>query len=67
MRKDIRHLNELSDSREMLEAKPNPLMVWFIYLLLIMIVSALIWIYYGKMDEVVKADGVIRTVETPVK
>lgn len=67
MRKDIRHLNELSDSREMLEAKPNPLMVLFIYLLLIMIVSALIWIYYGKMDEVVKADGVIRTVETPSK
>lgn len=64
MREDIKNLNELSDSRELLEARPNPMIAWFIYLLLIIFVSAILWTCFGEVDEVVKADGVVRTNET---
>lgn len=64
MKEEFRNLNEMSDSRELLDAKPNPIVPLFIYLLIIMLVITLIWAYFGEMDEVVKANGVIRTKET---
>lgn len=62
--KEFMNINEMSDSRELLEAKPNPIIPLFIYLLITILVIAFMWTYFGEMDEVVKANGVIRTNET---
>ncbi|WP_018933698.1 HlyD family efflux transporter periplasmic adaptor subunit [Gracilibacillus lacisalsi] len=64
MKDEYRTLEEMTDSRELLEAKPNPVIPLFIYLLIIILVSAITWTYFGEMDEVVKANGVIRSSET---
>lgn len=60
MREEFKNINEMSDSRELLESKPNPIMPLFIYLLITIIVITGIWTYFGEIDEVIKASGVIR-------
>lgn len=63
MKEEFKNINEMSDSRELLEARPNPIIPLFIYLIIAILALALIWSYFGEMDEVVKANGVIRTNE----
>lgn len=63
MREELKELNEMSDSRELLESKPNPIMPLFIYLIITILVISFIWTYFGEIDEVVKANGVVRTNE----
>lgn len=60
MKPVIHDFHDLSDSREMLERKGNPFPYLLIYLLLTIIIGTLIWTYFGEMDEVVKATGVVR-------
>ncbi|MCL6613198.1 MAG: HlyD family efflux transporter periplasmic adaptor subunit [Firmicutes bacterium] len=56
----IQDIRDLSDSRELLEASPHPFIAVFIYILIIIIVTAAIWSYFGKIDIVVKANGIVR-------
>ncbi len=56
----IKNLNEMTDSRELMEAKTHPFISIFIGFLLIIILAALTWSYFGEMDIVVKASGVVR-------
>ncbi|TYB31293.1 MAG: hypothetical protein FXF47_04895, partial [Candidatus Mcinerneyibacterium aminivorans] len=56
----IIEFDKLSESRELLEAKTPPFMTYFIYLVLIILLGAFIWSWYGKVDIVVKANGVVR-------
>ncbi|OEF98119.1 HlyD family efflux transporter periplasmic adaptor subunit [Desulfuribacillus alkaliarsenatis] len=60
MRVDIKEWSELSDSRELLESKTSPVGIIFVYLIAFIIIGALVWSYYGELDEVVKAQGVVR-------
>ncbi|WP_313130594.1 HlyD family efflux transporter periplasmic adaptor subunit [Anaerocolumna sp.] len=53
-------INELSDSREFYESKPNVFITMFIYLILLFIIVAFIWMYFGHIDIVVKSEGMIR-------
>ncbi|MED0686226.1 HlyD family efflux transporter periplasmic adaptor subunit [Anoxybacillus ayderensis] len=68
----IREMNELTDSRELLEAKPHPFVPVFISLLCLFVVSFIIWAYFGEMDIVAKGKAVVRpnenvsTIQTPV-
>lgn len=68
----IREMNELTDSRELLEAKPHPFVPVFIALLCLFVVSFMLWAYFGEMDIVAKAKAVVRpnenvsTIQTPV-
>jgi membrane fusion protein, peptide pheromone/bacteriocin exporter len=61
MNDNLRYLNDMEDTKELLEAKPNPIIPLFIYLILFIITAALIWSYFGEIDEVVKTKGVIQT------
>lgn len=63
MQSNIIDFKDLSDSKEMMLTKPNPWMTRFIYLLIIILIAALTWSYYGEMDEYVKAVGVVRPVD----
>ncbi|MCG8572750.1 MAG: HlyD family secretion protein [Spirochaetes bacterium] len=59
----IINFEELTDSRELLYSKPPLVMRLFIYLILLMLFIALIWLWFGKIDIVIKAQGLIRPVD----
>lgn len=52
-------MNDMSDSREVYESRPHPFFVLFIYLLMVMIVVALLWAAFFKIDIVVKGTGTV--------
>ncbi|MDD3174778.1 MAG: biotin/lipoyl-binding protein [Herbinix sp.] len=54
------NINEMSDSREVYESKPNIFFTIFIYTILGMLLIALTWMYFGKIDVVVKSEGMLR-------
>jgi membrane fusion protein, peptide pheromone/bacteriocin exporter len=60
MKPIILNINEISDSKEVYESKPNIFLTLFIYLVLGMLMFALIWMYVGHIDVVVKSEGMIR-------
>lgn len=63
MQANIIDFKDLSDSKEMMLTRPNPWMTRFIYLLVIILITALTWSYYGEMDEYVKSMGVVRPMD----
>jgi len=63
MKDKIIDFDELTDSREMLEAKPPLVMSLFIYLVLSMFIAAFLWMWFGKIEIVVRAVGVVRPVQ----
>lgn len=72
MRIKISNLNELTDSREILESKPHPFVSIFISILVVILICALAWSYFGEIDTVAKANGIVRpnekvhTVHSPI-
>jgi HlyD family secretion protein len=54
------NLNEMSDSREVYESKPNIVLSIFIYAILVLFITALLWMYFGRIDVVVKSEGMLR-------
>jgi len=57
----IQNLSEITDSREMLEAKPHKFTSIFAYGLIAILIIALIWTYFGEIDIVVKTNGVVKS------
>jgi len=60
MKPILLELNEMSDSREIMEHKIFPVGIVFIYMILVVIILSLIWSYFGEIDVVVKARGQIK-------
>ena len=60
MKSYIQDIEEMSDSREMLEAKPYSFMIGFIYLLIVLFTISFTWAYFGEIEDYVKANGVVR-------
>lgn len=59
MKPIIIDMKEMSDSTEVYEEKPNPILTWFIYLILLITVVAFLWMYFCKVDIVVKGMGTV--------
>ncbi|MBN1038410.1 HlyD family efflux transporter periplasmic adaptor subunit [Clostridium botulinum] len=57
----IQNLSEITDSREMLEARPHKFTSIFAYGLIALLAIALIWSYFGEIDIVVKTNGVVKS------
>ncbi len=57
-------MHDLSDSREMLEARVPRFVAFFIGFLVIMLLAFASWMWFGQVDEVVRATGVVRPVES---
>lgn len=53
---------DLSDSRELFNAREPNFIALFIYFLLLLLISAIIWLCLGEIDIVVKATGMVRTI-----
>lgn len=60
MSAQIHNLSEMTDSREIMESKTSPVISIFILILFILLGSALVWSYFGQIDEVAKASAVVR-------
>lgn len=60
MKTYIQDIRDMSDSREMLEAKPHFFLTWFVYILIAMILVAVTWSYFGSIEEYVKSSGIVR-------
>ena len=56
----IKNIQEITDSKEMYESKPHRFLSYFIYILLISIILAGVWMYFGEIDVVSKGTGVVR-------
>lgn len=60
MKPIIINMNEMSDSREVYESKPNPMLPAFLYTCLALFAVAILWMCFGKLDIVVNANGMVR-------
>lgn len=56
----ILNINEISDSREVLESKPGHFISIGILILFVLLLSAIVWSYFGEIDIVTKSEGVVR-------
>jgi HlyD family secretion protein len=56
----IEKLEDIKDSREIMEARPHKFGLIFIYILLALIITAVGWSYFSEKEIVVKATGMIR-------
>lgn len=63
MRPIIIDMKDMSDSREVYESRPNPVLPGFIWLLLVMMAAAFVWMAFFKIDIVVKATGTVSAAE----
>ncbi|GKZ04732.1 biotin/lipoyl-binding protein [Paraclostridium bifermentans] len=60
MKFKIEDINNLSDSRQVLESKPNKYITIFIYTLLLLILIFFTWAWFSEKEIVVKTSGVVR-------
>ncbi|EKS4343564.1 HlyD family secretion protein [Clostridium sporogenes] len=60
MKAIIQNIDEIKDSREILESKPHPFTTIFIYILLLIFLSAFTWCWFAEKEIVVDVQGVVR-------
>lgn len=60
MKNAIYDLKDITDSKEVLEAKPHPFTTILIYILIALLVISIAWSYFGEIDIVIKSNGVVR-------
>jgi multidrug resistance efflux pump len=60
MKPIIVDMKDMSDSTEVYESKPNRFLVYTIYLILTILVVAVLWMAFFKMDIVAKSNGVFK-------
>lgn len=66
MKPIIIDMKDLTDSTEVYDAKPNPVLAGFIYLILIMVVAAGLWMSIFQLDIVVKGTGTVAALDEVV-
>ncbi|SUY46973.1 bacteriocin ABC transporter bacteriocin-binding protein [Clostridium putrefaciens] len=59
----VQDIKDITDSRELLESKPHHFTSIFIYLVLTIICSALVWCWFSEKELVVKTSGIVRPSE----
>lgn len=67
MNYDIQNLEDITDSREILESRPHPFTTVFIYIVIAIVAVALIWSWFGQTEIVVKTSGVVRPNNSIIK
>lgn len=60
MKPIIVDMKDMSDSTEVYESKPNRFLVYTIYLILIILAAAVLWMAFFKVDIVVKSNGIFK-------
>lgn len=67
MKPIIVNMQEMSDSTEVYESRPNPFFIYFIYVLAAFFLLAVVWMSFFKIDIVVKSNGMFRSEESAVE
>src|SRR5574344_1266091 len=60
MKPIIIDIHDMSDSKEVYNSKPNLFFTYFIYLILTLLITAVMWMIFFEIDIVVKGDGIFR-------
>lgn len=60
MRFKIENIEELSDSRQVMEGKPHKFTSIFLYILLVSLFSFLLWAWFSEKEVVVKVSGIVK-------
>lgn len=60
MKPIIIDMKDMSDSVELYESRPNPAIIGFIYVLLALLASVVIWMAVSKIEVVIKSNGTFR-------
>lgn len=60
MKPIIQNIDEMKDSREILESTPHPFTTIFIYILLLIFLSAFTWCWFAEKEIVIDVQGVVR-------
>lgn len=60
MKFKIDDINNLSDSRQVMESNPNKFIAVFIYILIAIVSTFLIWSWFSEKEIVVNAKGIVR-------
>jgi len=63
MKPIIIDMRDISDSTEVYEMRPNPVLTGFIYMIFSMVVVVFVWMGFFKMDVVVDAAGMVAAKE----
>lgn len=66
MKPIIVHMKDMTDSVEVYESRPNPFLIYVIYTLAALVVIAFCWMYFSKLDILVKGNGMFRSSEEAV-
>lgn len=56
----IMDMKDISESAEVYESKANPFLIYTIYCIFLLMISAVIWMCFFKMDVVVKSNGMFQ-------
>lgn len=62
MKSIVVNIDEFTDSREVMSAKPKPFLLWLVYIILAIFVAFIIWAAFSHIDEYVKVSGTVRPV-----
>jgi len=60
MKPIIVDMKDMSDSTEVYESRPNPFLIYTIYVIVLIVVVAFFWMYFFHMDVVVKSNGMFK-------
>lgn len=60
MKPIIVDMKDMSDSTEVYESRPNPFLIYTIYVIVLIVVAAFCWMYFFHMDVVVKSNGMFK-------
>lgn len=63
MKFNIENIEELTDSRQVMESKPNKFISIFIGLVLVILITSFLWLWFGEKEEVIKVSGIINLKE----
>lgn len=63
MKFKIENIEDLTDSRQVMESKPNKFISIFIGLGFVILIVAFIWLWVGEKEEVIKVSGIINLKE----
>ena len=60
MKKVIQNLSEMSDSKEVYASRPNPFVAGFIYCIVLLVIAAVCYSFFGKIEVSARCTGIIR-------
>lgn len=64
MKPIIVDMKDMSDSTEVYDSRPNRFLIYTIYLILLAVIVAVVWMCVFKIDIVVKSNGMFKGSDT---